>query len=167
MIDRKRYCLDTSGLSNPLDSMPEDIPFYRPIWEIIQNKIRSGLFAVNTEIYEELCRLPGNIGTCINSNKDNLVLEIGGGWNWNRYLEIFEEMRERHRGVISEYNGNIKRTVGINDVSIVALAKCLQLPLISMESASYQNTDKRVRIPGLCRLETVDHWTFNDLLTKG
>src|SRR4051794_37942866 len=104
MIDRKKYCLDTSGLSNPLDSMPEDILFYQPIWESIQTKIKSGLFAVNTEIYDELCLLPGKIGACISSNKDKLVLEIGGNWNWSGYLEIFEKMRERHKSIISEYN---------------------------------------------------------------
>lgn len=167
MISNKRYCLDTSGLSNPLDNMPEDIPYYQPIWNTVQNKIRQGVFAVNKEIYDELCRLPGSIGSCIGNNKDNLLLEIGGEWDWQNYLNIVEAWRVKHKNVISEYNGNRKGTVGLNDVSIVALAKSLALPLISMESPSYEISVKKVRIPRLCLLEGVVHLTFNELLTRG
>lgn len=75
-------------------------------------------------------------------------------------------MRTKHQSIISEYNGNRKGTVGLNDVSIVALAKSLGLPLISMESRSFQSSDKKVRIPGLCDLEGVEHLSFNDFLNK-
>jgi hypothetical protein len=77
MIEKKRYCLDTSGLSNPLDSMPENIPIYRPIWQFLGTMIESGIFAVNKEIYDELCLLPGQIGVCLQNNEDNLLLEVG------------------------------------------------------------------------------------------
>lgn len=166
MIEGKKYCLDTSGLSNPLESMPEDILMYQHIWSHVKTQIENNIFAVNEEIYQELCRLPGKIGECLNNNKEKLVLEIGESWNWQRYLEIVEEMRNTHKGVISEYNGNRKGTVGLNDVSIVALAKCLELPLISMESRSYQPSDTKVRIPALCSLEGVEHLTFNDFLGR-
>ena len=128
MIEGKRYCLDTSGISNPLESMPESIAIYQPIWSHVKTQIESGFFAVNEEIYQELCCLPGKMGDCLKNNKDNLVLEVGESWDWRSYLEIFEEMRSRHQGVISEYNSNRRGTVGLNDVSIVALAKCLGLP---------------------------------------
>jgi hypothetical protein len=75
-------------------------------------------------------------------------------------------MRTTHHDIISEYNGGRKGTVGLNDVSIVALAKTLGLPVISMESPNFQSTDKRVRIPGLCAKEGVEHLTFNEFLTK-
>jgi hypothetical protein len=166
MIGRKRYCLDTSGLSNPLDSMPENIPIYQPIWAHVKAKIESGVFAVNKEIYDELCLLPGQIGACLQNNEDNLLLEVGQDWDWNTYIEHVNRMRIIHHDIISEYNGGRKGTVGLNDVSIVALAKTLGLPLISMEAASFQSSDKRVRIPGLCAKEGVEHLTFNDFLTK-
>ena len=156
--------MDTSGISNPLDSMPESKAIYQPIWKHIREMIEGGFFAVNVEIYEELCRLPGNIGECLRNNKDKLVLEIGEDWNWIRYLEIFEEMRVRHKDVISEYNGNRKGTVGLVDVSIVALGKSLGLPVVSMEAVSFQPSDKKVRIPSLCDRENVAHLTFNDLV---
>jgi hypothetical protein len=166
MIEGKRYCLDTSGLSNPLQSMPEDIPMYQPVWKHIQRQVEIGIFAVNEEIFQELCRLPGRIGECLTNNRNQLVLEIGESWNWQGYLEIVEEMRTIHKSVISEYNGGRKGTVGLNDVSIVALAKCLGLPLISMELRSYQSSDTKVRIPALCDLEGVEHLTFNDFLGR-
>lgn len=166
MIEVKKYCLDTSGLSNPLENMPEDIGLYKPIWNLVKSNIEDGFFAVNDEIYQELCRLPGNIGDCLKNNKHNLLLEIGESWNWQRYIEVVEEMRKKHQNIISEYNGNRKGTVGLNDVSIVALAKSLQLPLISMESRSYEPSGKKIRIPGLCDLEGVEHLTFNDYLTR-
>jgi Domain of unknown function (DUF4411) len=166
MIEGKRYCLDTSGLSNPLENMPEDIVMYQNIWSHVKSHIENGFFAVNEEIYQELCRLPGSIGDCLRNNKDSLVLEVGENWNWQGYLEIVEKMRNRHSSKISEYNGNRKGTVGLNDVSIVALAKYLRLPLISMESRSYQPSENKIRIPALCDLEDVHHLTFNDYLVR-
>src|SRR4051812_29494798 len=139
MIEKKRYCLDTSGLSNPLDSMPENIPIYQPIWELVRTKIESGVFAVNKEIYDELCLLPGQIGACLQNNEDNLLLEVGQNWDWNNYLEHVDRMRTTHHDIISEYNGGRKGTVGLNDVSIVALAKTLGLPVISMEAPNFQS----------------------------
>ena len=68
---------------------------------------------------------------------------------------MVEAISIKPKAVISEYNGNRKGTVGLNDVSIVALAKTLKLPLISMESNSFQSSITKVRIPGLCSLEGV------------
>lgn len=167
MIERKRYCLDTSGLSNPLESMPETIAIYQPIWNHIKSQIESGIFAVNDEIYQELCYLPGQIGDCLKNNKDNIVLELGESWDWQRYLDIIEEMRVKHKDVIAEYNGNRKGTAGLNDVSIVALAKSLGIPLISMEAKTFQTSATKIRIPGLCALEEVEHLDFNDFLRTG
>jgi len=164
MIDKKRYCLDTSGISNPLESMPENIAIYKPIWSYVKKQIENGIFAVNVEIFEELCYLPGQIGACLQNNKDKLVLEVGEDWNWQGYLDTVEAMRIKHTSIISEYNGYRKGTVGLNDVSIVALAKSLRLPLISMEAISFQSSDKKVRIPRLCDLEGVQHLSFNDFL---
>lgn len=148
--------------------MPESIPvFQQHIWQPIHKHIESGIFAVNQEIYEELCRLPGNIGTCLNNNKEKLVLEVGEDWDWQAYLATVEDMRVRYKSVISEYNSNRKGTVGLNDVAIVALAKTLKLPLINMEAKSFQTSDTKIRIPGLCRLEGVEPLEFNDFLTRG
>lgn len=145
--------------------MPESKAMYQPIWNHIKSLIESGVFACTTEIYNELCLLPGAIGECIKTNKDNLLLEVGDDWNWSNYLAIVEEWRVKHQGVISEYNSNRKGTVGLNDVSIVALGKCLGLPVVSMESDSYQPSDRKIRIPALCRIEGIEHKTFNDLLS--
>jgi hypothetical protein len=167
VLANKKYCLDTSGVSNPLESMPEDIIMYNGIWTLVKDRIQNGAFAVNTEIYDELCRLDGNVGDCIRDNKDALILEVGQTeWDWKSYLQIVEEMRTKHQKVISEYNHNRKGTVGLNDVSIVALAKSLALPMISMESISFQSSDLRIRILRLCSLEEVEHLNFNDMLKR-
>ncbi len=159
----KIYCLDTSGLSNPLETMPEDI--HSTLWLRIAQIIVSGKFAVTKEIYDELALLPGSIGACIQKNCSALQLEVGDDdWDWESYVQHADRMRVAHKAVISEYNGNRKGTVGLNDVSIVALAKSLKLPVISMEAISFQSSATKVRIPGLCQLEGVDHWTFNKLL---
>jgi hypothetical protein len=70
----KAYCLDTSGLSTPLEHMPEDI--HSILWTRIENVVANGRFAVTTEIYTELANLPGKIGKCIADNKAELQLEI-------------------------------------------------------------------------------------------
>ena len=71
----KQYCFDTSGLSSPLEFMPEDI--HPTIWGKIAELISQGKFAVTAEIYDELKRLPGAIGECINSYEMALQLEVG------------------------------------------------------------------------------------------
>ena len=160
---RKIYCLDTSGLSNPLESMPEDI--FSLLWQRICTEIENGKFATNREIFDELARLNGLVGECITRFKSELILEIGeSDWDWASYLGHVERMRTTYTAFISEYNGNRKSTVGLNDVSIIALAKTLSLPVVSMEALSFQPSQTRMRIPQVCALEGVQHLTFNDLL---
>ncbi len=163
----KKYCLDTCGLSTPLENMPEDI--HTALWGKVAVLVTDGVFAVTAEIYAELERLPGPIGDCIKNNKDQLQLEIEEqGWDWNTYLEHVNRMRETYADVISEYNGNRKGTVGLTDISIIALAKTLGLPVVSSEKMIHANQDsvKRKKIPDICKLEDVEHLSFNELLRK-
>lgn len=128
----KECCFDTSGFSNPLETMPEDI--HVAIWSQVREVIASGIVAVTPEIYAELERLRGELGDCIRNNKSQMVLEVGeGSWDWHSFTTNSAAMINSYRAFISEYNGDIKGTVGMNDVSIVALAKTLRVPLVSME----------------------------------
>jgi hypothetical protein len=55
--------------------------------------------------------------------------------------------------------------VGLKDVSIIALAKTLKLPLVHMEKPNtHQPSQKRMRIPDVCDKEGVKHLTFNEFL---
>ena len=161
----KAYCLDTSGLSTPLEHMPEDI--HTVLWKRVEEVVVDGKFAVTTEIYEELVYLPGKVGKCIADHKSQLRLEVGeDGWEWKTYLDHFERMRQTYESVISEYHGNRKNTVGLNDISIIALAKTLGLPVISSEKklAANQSGAKRMKIPDICEAEGVAHMSFNEFL---
>jgi uncharacterized protein DUF4411 len=161
----KKYCLDTSGLSNPLEFMPEDI--HPAMWAKVAALVTGGTFATTVEIYEELKHLPGPIGECIKDNDAVLQMEIEEpDWDWHTYLSHYEEMKARHAAVISEYNGNRKGTIGLNDLTIIALAKTLGLPVISSEKKTNigQESDKRQKIPDICIKEGVVHLDFNDLL---
>lgn len=168
MPSKKKYCLDTSGISNPLEYMPENISLYKGVWSLVRSHIENGSFAVTKEIYDELCMIsPGETCECCKNNKDQLLLEVGeDSWDFVTYIKHVNEFTTKHKAFISEYNRNIKRTIGLNDVSIVALAKTLSLPIISMEDDNYQTTAKRMRIPALCRLENIEHLTFNQFLQK-
>lgn len=159
-----RYCLDTSGLSNPLESMPEDI--YGSLWKQVRATIEKGVFCWNAEILDELGSIQGDMGACLAEHGTKFCFEVGDdGWPWQKYLEHFESMRTTHEAVISEYNGNRKNTVGLNDVSIIALAKTLELPVVSMESLNtHQPSEKRMRIPAVCAIEKVKHLSFNGFL---
>lgn len=77
-------------------------------------------------------------------------------------------MRFAYADVISENNGNRKNTIGTNDLSIIALAKTLGLPVVSSEKKLHaeQDSKKRQKIPDICEREGVPHLTFNDLLRK-
>jgi hypothetical protein len=160
----KKYCLDTSGLSTPLEFMPEDI--HPTIWTKIAELIVAGTFAASTEIYEELKHLPGPIGECLKANSDNIQMEIEEDWDWQAYLVNYAEMEARHHDVISEHNGNRKNTIGVNDLTIIALAKTLGLPVVSSEKKTSveQDSSRRQKIPDICAKEGVEHLNFNDLL---
>jgi Domain of unknown function (DUF4411) len=161
----KAYCLDTSGFSTPLENMPEDI--HAALWTRVAKVVTDGKFAVTTEIYEELVRLPDGIGACIKQNKALLRREVEEkSWDWQTYLDHVERMKEAYEAVISEYNGNRKHTVGLNDISIIALAKTLRLPVISSEKkrAAKQSSAKRQKIPDVCDAEGVAHMSFSDFL---
>jgi Domain of unknown function (DUF4411) len=161
----KAYCLDTSGVSNPLGFMPEDI--HPSIWASVAKLVTSGKFAATAEIYDELCHLPGTFGGCLKANAENIQLEVEEEtWDWQSYVATYEEMKTTYQAVISEYNGNRKNTVGLKDLTIVALAKTLGLPVVSEERRlnTLQDSDKRQKIPDICDKEGVQHMTFNDLL---
>jgi hypothetical protein len=137
------------------------------MWAKVAGVVASGAFAVTVEIYEELKHLPGPVGDCIKENDDGLQMEIEEeDWDWQTYLGHYEDMKVRHAAVISEYNDNRKSTIGLNDLTIIALAKTLGLPVISSEKKTNvgQESDKRQKIPDICDKEGVTHLSFNDLL---
>ena len=70
----KRYCFDTSGISNPLENMPIDI--HGSLWEQLLEFFEAGNVAITTEIFDEMALLPDGIGERIKTTKDALVLEI-------------------------------------------------------------------------------------------
>jgi len=56
-------------------------------------------------------------------------------------------MQKKHKNCISEFIGGTKKTVGLNDISIVALAKTLKLPVLSMEKPVPANAINKLKIP--------------------
>lgn len=110
--------------------------------------------------------ITGELGACVKDHSHCLVMEIGNGdWDWEQYLAHVKRMQVDYQSVISEFNGNRRGTVGLNDLSIVALALTLKLPLVSMEAANvYQPSTTKRRIPDICASEKVPHLDFNDLL---
>lgn len=71
----KRYCFDTSGLSNPLEAMPERV--YPTVWRHIGALISSQAVAVTAEIFGEMEHLGGEFGKLVRDSKAFLLLEIG------------------------------------------------------------------------------------------
>jgi len=158
------YCLDTSGLSNPWEKLPEDI--YDSLWKRVRELIVASKFCCTKEIYDEMLSISGTLGDCIRSHSHCLVMEIGADdWDWEQYLHHIQRMQVDYASVISEFNGNRKGTVGLNDLSLIALARTTGLPVISMETANvYQPSTAKRRIPDICAIENVPHMDFNDLL---
>lgn len=159
----KKYCLDTSGLSTALEQMPEDI--HVTLWSRIMAIIVAGDLAVTREIYDELIHIQGPVGDCIRANEPALVLEVGQAtWNSWDYITHSQRMLVDHRNFISEYIGGSKKTVGITDMSIVALGKALSLPVISGEKKCSHQTKAKRKIPDVCAIEGVIPMSFNDFL---
>ena len=161
-----RYCLDTSGLSNPLETTPEDI--HETLWSRVRELIEEGAFAWNAEIADELGHLEGETGECIAGCLTATLHEIGDEqWDWPSYVANVNRMKSDYQAFISDYNGGRKGTIGLNDLSIVALALTLRVPVVSMEARnSGEASAKRLRIPDLCDREGVKHLTFNEFLRE-
>lgn len=152
-----------SGLSNPLQDMPEDI--HVTLWGHLCDLIRKGDFAVTEEIYEELTHLTGQLGQCVKDHKSELVLEVGSGdWDWPAYIGHNDNLRPKYEPWIAGTGGS-KASLSPADFSIIILAKTLALPVISMENPCRQQPGTKSRkIPDVCHAEEVLHMTFNDLL---
>ena len=165
-VDGYLYCFDTSGFSNPLEDIPEDI--YISLWRQVRKVIGDGKICYNAEISKEMESIYGELGKYLESCKKEICLEIGEErWPWSEYITCAKQLRNDYETVISEYNGDRKGTVGINDISIIALAKTLELPLVSMEKANiYQPSVKKKRIPDICKLVDVRHMDFNGFLRE-
>jgi hypothetical protein len=144
--------------------MPEDI--HESLWTRVKAVIERGEIGVTREIYDEMTHITGSVGECIRANEDALLLELGQSvWDFTLYIEHSQRMLIQHRDFISEFCGGSKKTVGVNDVSIVCLGQTLKIPVISSEKpcAQMPNAKKR-HIPDICGAESVLHMTFNDFL---
>ncbi len=161
----KLYSFDMSGLSNPHMMMPEEIGVFQPIWACVQQSIIAGKIAVTTEIYDEMCHITGAVGACIKSHKAELVMEVDQkGWDTAAYIAHYNRMRKDHAEWIAEYSfKSPAKTICLPDLTAIALAKTLGLPVVSMESSAV-GSPKHKRIPDICLLENVLHYAFNDFL---
>lgn len=158
-----RYCLDTSGLSNPVIDLPSHI--YVSLWPLIISKINAHWFCWNVEISNELNSIRGPVGEALKNCHNACCYEVGAdGWDWESYLQIVDQWRITYKEYISEYNGNRKNTISLNDLSIVAFAKIVGLPILSMERRTSEASRKRLKIPDLCDREDVRHFSFNEFL---
>lgn len=158
-----KYCLDTSGLSSPYEDRPEDI--HVTMWNFIRQHIADGHTAVTKEIFDEIVLINGGLGDFLKTCKDAMLFEIDQDrWDWQEYLNHTNRMQTVYRQFISEYSGGSRRTICLNDLSIVSLAKTLNLPVISMEDRVAARSAEKRRIPDICDLENVKHLYFNDFL---
>ncbi|PZR87629.1 MAG: hypothetical protein DLM68_08400 [Hyphomicrobiales bacterium] len=159
-----KYCVDTSGLSHPYEEIPEDI--HASLWKCVRGTIAAGHVAVTEEIFDEIIRIQGSFGNYLNTNKALILYEVTkGNWNWQDYLKHAAKMGLDHKPYIREFCGGSPKTVCLNDISIIALAKTLKLPVLSMEKPVDKNSKKR-HIPDICAAEGVTHMNFNDFCRK-
>lgn len=160
-----KYCVDTSGLSHPYEEIPEDI--HPSLWTRVRQTIADGHVAVTTEIFDEVVKIDGGLGQYLNGQKRLILHEVSkGDWDWKAYIEAAKQMQITHKDCISEFIGGTKRTVCLNDVSIVALAKALKLPVISMEKPVPVGAKSKLKIPDVCKLEGIEHLTFSEFCRK-
>lgn len=161
-----KYCFDTSGISNPIETMPEDI--HVSLWSAFCGHVHGASIGVTKEVHDEMCHIPGTVGSVILACKAAMIFEVGSdAWDWQTYLTHVVRMQDAYKDHISEFIGGSKRTIGLNDLSIIALAKTLSTPVVSMEDfvPEHAGSIKR-RIPNICRAESIPHLTFNEFLRR-
>ncbi len=159
-----KYCVDTSGLSHPYEEIPEDI--HASLWLKVRATIQQGHVAVTKEIFDEAVKIQGGLGDYMNNHQAVILYEVQkGNWNWQKYIGIATKMQATHKDYIREFCGGSPKTIGQNDLSIIALAKTLNLPVLSMEKTVEPNSKKR-HIPDICIAENVPHFSFNDFCRR-
>lgn len=143
--------------------MPEDI--HKTLWSSVVSKIDAHIFCWNVEIATEMDSIKGSVGAALkNCNSSCCFVEDEGSWDWASYIAINNTWRGQFKQYLSEYNRNRKNTIGLNDLSIVALAHTLKLPVVSMEAPNLgQPSQTKLRIPDLCREVQVRHLNFTQL----
>ena len=161
----KKYCFDNSAFSTPLQLTPPDV--FSRLWQNVREFISSNQIAVTTEVLDEMLLLPGELGEFIGEQKEKLLLEIGEGeWPYLEYLENVKEMQIEFKDNIARSNQK-KGDIGITDISIIALAKTLSLPLISSEKpVNVTSSSLKLKIPNVCAKVGVIHMDFNDFLRE-
>jgi hypothetical protein len=160
-----KYCFDTSGISNPLETMPDDI--HKSLWSTFcGSHLQGETIAVTKEIHDEMCHIPGTVGSLILACKSAMIFEVGDEkWNWSAYIGHVSRMQDVYKAHISDFIGGSKKTIGLIDISIIALAKTLGIPVVSMEDFVPENAGSiKRRIPNVCKMEGVSHLTFNQFL---
>lgn len=100
----KKYCLDMSGFSNPIQGMPEDI--YVSLWAQLRGLVKAGVFASTAEVYEELTHIPGDVGQCLIDHEAEIKLEVGAGdWDFAAYLAHFDALHPKYEPFINGTGG--------------------------------------------------------------
>lgn len=159
-----RYCLDTSGVSNPWHALPERV--FPTLWVKVRACIENDCFCWNDNIAVELRNFKGAIGDALR-NRERFCRYRNGSPNWpyDDYSILLDDWKDKYRQYIREFNKNRKHTIGLADLSIVALAKTLELPVVSMERSNPDNPSMtKLRIPDLCNREDVPHLNFVEFL---
>ena len=143
--------------------MPEDI--HVTLWGLVESVILSGCIAVTKEIYDEMVRIDGRIGRCFAANSDLVLMEVGkGNWDWTTYATHIQRMQNVHKDYISDFHNGRKATVGLNDISIIALGLTLNLPVVNMEAIMQQPSPTKKRIPEVCDLDRASHFVCGQVV---
>jgi len=67
--------------------------------------------------------IPSGIDEIFNVSKEIVLLEVGQStWDWQAYISNVVRAQDEYHDYISENNGNISGTIGLNDLSIICLA---------------------------------------------
>ena len=159
-----KYCFDTSGFSKALQDIPMDV--FENLWAFVINRIEVGDIAMTREIFDEVILIDNGFGEIVSENQETVLYEINqDGWDWGNYIEINTEILTDQHDHISEYTSGSPKTVCINDISGISLAKSLGIPMVSGESITHNlNQTMKRKIPDICGAEGVEHMTFNEFL---
>ncbi len=146
--------------------MPPDI--HKSMWASIVGLIKGGIIAVTPEIYSELLRFDFPMASnFIADHEKELLLDFEtSSWEWSSYVSHLASMLEKYHDYLSENQRFSRKTVCENDLTTIALAKSMNLPLVSMESKIDPKAILKLHIPDVCEREHVEHLWLNDFLRK-
>jgi hypothetical protein len=129
---------------------------FRPQWDFIEELLKRGVIIAPRKVELELKKWCLEIPEMASWLKKNARI----------FVDISSEQLEASKPVLAKYEvyGSTENYAG--DLSVMSLASCLEIAVITLEGKKPQNSYRRPKIPNVCDEFGIDCYSVTSFLRK-